>query len=68
LGSIGWHTFRHTHRSLLSENETPLDVQQKLMRRAHMSTTEQYGGPPMENRRKANSMVVRKILFRKPAR
>jgi integrase len=62
VGSIGWHTFRHTYRSLLSENETPLDVQQKLMRHAHLSTTEQYGGRQVENRRKANSMVVRKIL------
>lgn len=68
LGSIGWHTFRHTYRSLLSKNETPLDVQQKLMRHAHLSTTEQYGGPPMENRRKANSMVVQKILSRKSSR
>ena len=68
LGSIGWHTFRHSYRSLLSEEETPLDVQQKLMRHAHLSTTEQYGGPPMENRRKANSRVVRQILSRKSSR
>jgi integrase len=66
--SIGWHTFRHSYRSLLSEEETPLDVQQKLMRHAHLSTTEQYGGPPMENRRKANSRVVRQILSRKSSR
>jgi integrase len=52
LGSIGWHTYRHTYRSLLSAEETPLDVQQKLMRHAHMSTTD-YGGPPVENRRQA---------------
>jgi len=65
LGGIGWHTFRHTFRTLLSEDGTPLDVQQKLLRHAHLSTTEQYGGPPMENRRKANSMVARKILSRK---
>jgi integrase len=64
LGSIGWHTYRHTYRSLLSGEETPLDVQQKLMRHAHLSTTDDYGGPPMENRRQANSVVVRKILKR----
>ena len=28
LGSIGWHTYRHSYRSLLSGEETPLDVQQ----------------------------------------
>jgi len=67
LGSIGWHTFRHTYRSLLSEGGTALDVQQKLMRQAQISTTMQYGGAPMENRRLANSMVVKKILQRKSA-
>lgn len=50
LGSIGWHTYRHTYRSLLSGEKTPLDVQQTLMRHAHLSTTDDYGGPPMENR------------------
>lgn len=67
LGSIGWHTFRHTHRSLLSEDGTPLDVQQKLMRHAHITTTQQYGGPPMDTRREANSRVVRRILERRSA-
>jgi integrase len=31
LGSIGWHTFRHTHRSLHSKCKTPLDIQQALL-------------------------------------
>jgi integrase len=65
MGSIGWHTFRHTYRSLLSKYKTELDVQQKLMRHADLSTTSQYGGPPMENRRQANSNVVRAILVRR---
>lgn len=64
FGSVGWHTFRHTYRTLLSGADTPIDVQQKLLRHAHISTTQQYGGPPMENQRRANSVVVRKILFR----
>src|ERR1035441_2140178 len=67
LGSIGWHTFRHGYRTLLSEAGTPLDVQQKLMRHANISTTVQYGGVPMENRRKANSQVNRAILRRRSA-
>lgn len=67
FGSIGWHTFRHTYRSLLSGAKTALDVQQKLMRQAQISTTMQYGGPPMDNRRRANSKVVRRILRQKSA-
>jgi integrase len=53
FGSVGWHTFRHTYRTLLSGEDTPMDVQQKLMRHAQISTTQQYGGPPMENKRRA---------------
>lgn len=68
LGSIGWRTFRHTYRTLLSKAETPLDVQQKLLRHAQITTTQQYGGPPMDNQRRANSQVVRPILLRKSAR
>jgi len=30
--NVGWHTFRHTYRSLLDETEAPVGVQQKLMR------------------------------------
>lgn len=67
-GSIGWHTFRHTYRTLLSKAETPLDVQQKLLRHAQITTTQQYGGPPMDNQRRANSKLVRPILLRNSAR
>ncbi|HXU17638.1 MAG TPA: hypothetical protein VN708_21055 [Terriglobales bacterium] len=31
-GGIGWHAFRHKYRTLLSGGNTPLEVQQKLMR------------------------------------
>jgi integrase len=68
FGSVGWHTFRHNYRSWLSGADTPIDVQQKLMRHAQILTTQQYGAPPMENQRRANSNVVRKLLpFRKAA-
>ena len=67
LGSIGWHTFRHKYRTLLSQAETPLDVQQKLLRHADIRTTTQYGEVPDENKRKANSAVVRAILNRRSA-
>ena len=55
---------RH-YRSLLSEFKTPLEVQQALMRHADISTTMEYGESPMENKREANSTVVREILRRK---
>jgi integrase len=51
LGSIGWHTFRHKYRTLLSRADTPLDVQQKLLRHADIRTTTQYGELPDENKR-----------------
>jgi site-specific recombinase XerD len=65
FGSIGWHTFRHKYRTLLSEAGTPLEVQQKLLRHADIRTTTLYGGVPMENKRAANSAAVREILIRK---
>ena len=68
FGSIGWHTFRHKYRTLLSEAGTPLEVQQKLLRHADIRTTTQYGGVPMENKRAANSAAVREILIRKSSR
>jgi hypothetical protein len=52
----------------LSEADTPLEVQQKLMRHADIRTTTQYGEVPMGNKRAANSRAVRQILNRKSAR
>jgi hypothetical protein len=66
-GGIGWHAFRHKYRTLLSAENNPLEVQQKLMRQADIRTTLGYGGVPMENKRVANSGVVRAILLRKSA-
>lgn len=52
----------------LSEDDTSLEVQQKLMRHADIRTTMQYGGVPMENKRAANSRAVREILPLKASR
>jgi integrase len=68
FGSIGWHTFRHKYRTLLSEADTPLEVQQKLLRHADIRTTTQYGNVHMENKRAANSAAVRGILIRRSSR
>ncbi len=62
FGSVGWHTFRHTYRTLVSGDDTPIDIQQQPLRHAQISTTQGYGGPPMENQRRANSKVAKNLL------
>jgi len=39
LGSIDWHSLRHTHGTLLHEQGTPLRVAQAQLGHSHMSTT-----------------------------
>jgi len=66
LTGIGWHTFRHTYRTLLDETGAPMKVQQELMRHASIQTTMNvYGQVPTNTKRQANSKVVQLIL--KPA-
>jgi integrase len=61
--NLGWHTFRHTYRSLLDATGAPIGVQQKLMRHAQVSTTmDVYGNALMESKREANSKVVGLLL------
>lgn len=63
---IGWHTFRHTNRSLLDETGAPMKVQQELMRHASIETTMNvYGQALPASKRLANSKVVQMVL--KPA-
>ena len=63
---IGWHTFRHTYRTLLDETGAPMKVQQELMRHASIQTTMNvYGQAPTSSKRLANSKVVQMVL--KPA-
>ena len=64
LGSgIGWHTFRHTYRTLLDETGAPIKVQQELMRHADIRTTlNVYGKAMDESKRQAHGKVVRVVL------
>jgi integrase len=63
LEGVGWHSFRHTYRSWLDATGAPIGVQQKLMRRAQVSTTMNvYGNAMMQSKRDANSKVVRMAL------
>ena len=63
LRTVGWHTFRHTYRSLLDDAGAPVGVQQKLMRHAQVATTMNvYGDAQMRFKREANRNVVRMVL------
>jgi len=60
---IGWHTFRHTYSSLLSESANDVKVVQELMRHAKVSTTmDIYTHARMERKRAAQSKAV-DVLF-----
>src|SRR5258708_37665411 len=63
LGRIGWHTFRHSHSTLLHALGVDLKVQQELLRHADIRTTMNiYTHAVPAALRKANSKVVRLVL------
>jgi len=64
LGRIGWHTFRHSHSSLLHALGVDLKVQQELLRHADIRTTMNiYTHAVPAALREANSKVVRLVLL-----
>ena len=68
IGRIGWHTFRHTFRTLLDETGASMKVQQELMRHADIRTTMNVYGKAMdESKREAHRKVVRLVLPSKVA-
>lgn len=63
IARLGWHTFRHTYRSLLDETGAPIGVQQKLMRHSNVSTTMNvYGNATLRAKQEANSKVVQMVM------
>jgi integrase len=63
ISGLGWHTFRHTYRSLLDETGAPIGVQQKLMRHSNVSTTMNvYGNSTLRAKQQANSKVVQMVM------
>ena len=63
IGQIGWHTFRHTYRTWMDTNGTPMGIQKDLMRHADIKTTMTiYGGAMAEAMREANSSVVKMAI------
>jgi integrase len=63
---LGWHSFRHSYRSMLDACGAPVGVQQKLMRHAQVSTTMKYGNAYMTEKRKAHGAVVHMVLPNQP--
>jgi integrase len=65
VAGLGWHTFRHTYRSLLDETGAPIGVQQKLMRHSNVATTMNvYGNSTLRAKQQANSKVVQMVMRR----
>jgi integrase len=63
LQGVGWHSFRHTYRTLIDDFGTPLGVQQRLMRHADIKTTmNTYGSAFEKTKRRANSRVAALVL------
>jgi len=63
IGRLGWHDLRHTYRSWLSLTGAPMAVQKDLMRHSSIQTTMNiYGASLSEEKRSANSKVVRMAM------
>jgi integrase len=63
IGRIGWHSFRHSHSTLLHALGVDLKVQQELLRHADVRTTMNiYTQAVPTALREANSKVVRLVL------
>lgn len=60
---LGWHTFRHSYRTLIDDLGTPVGVQQKLMRHADIRTTMNvYGSAFEETKRRVNAKIAELVL------
>jgi integrase len=63
IAGLGWHTLRHTYRSLLDETGATVGVQQKLMRHSNVATTMNvYGNASLRAKQQANSKVVQMVI------
>lgn len=58
IGEIGTHSMRHTYRSWLDSQGTPLGVQQKPMRHVNIATTVSYGDAFSADMAEAHSKIV----------
>jgi integrase len=65
---IGFHTFRHTYTTLLTQNNEDVKVVQELLRHANSRITlDLYAQAGMPEKRLAQSKIVKMVLERKSA-
>jgi integrase len=63
IPNLGWYAFRHTYRTVLDDEGTPIGVQQKLMRHSDVRTTmNHYGSAYEKTKRRANTLVAGRLL------
>lgn len=63
IPNLGWYAFRHTYRTILDDEGTPIGVQQTLMRHSDVRTTmNHYGSAYEKTKRRANLMVAGRLL------
>jgi integrase len=63
IPNLGWYAFRHSYRTILDDEGTPIGVQQKLMRHSDVRTTmNHYGTAYEKTKRRANTLVAGKLL------
>ena len=60
---VGFHTFRHTYTTLLTQNNEEVKVVQELLRHANSRITlDRYAQAGMPSKRLAQSKLVRMVL------
>jgi integrase len=67
IPGLGWHSFRHTYRSMLAELGESMEVQQRMMRHADIKTTMGYGDPKIDKQRRAASNNVYEMVKKRSA-
>ena len=67
LPKIGWHLLRHSYRSWISGGAATLAQQKDMMRHSDISTTDIYGGTPVEEMRPLVEAVSAKLIPKTPA-
>ena len=60
---VGFHTFRHTYTTLLTQNNEDVKVVQELLRHANSRITlDLYAQAGMQEKRQAQSKLVERVL------
>jgi len=63
INGVGFHTFRHSHKTWLDAEGTPMGVMKDLLRHSNISVTMNvYGRTQAKEKRRYNSKVVRRLL------